>query len=532
MTYSLYSNDHAKEEYPWRCGTYHFEVKYKGEIFYGGFKVVPKNLDGNQLNYVHEFINSHLEGLAIDYVNYKKTFSNLEKLENSSHWQFIQWFKTIESQLHQSLNMIESNSKKEMKKIYLLEKQPKHLDYESMKWENTAKGQSTKGSRFLNRKLILNPDSDSNRIVKFRISLLVKNINSTLETINEIHKEMVKQREEVVVDVRKLKSQIDKMQLSNKVTTKYIERMESALKSKEIEQREAINNIIKIENIQSYLFGSKKLLNGRLSSTFWSRIGDRPPKKIPFEKYSGYQVFQQIWNQYQNFLFPENSLKVFKLPVYRPTSELYEYYILLNVLNIIEDLGFVTYKESVREQLMSTFFESGLTDGTTVVYKKENKRVDVIYEGLVEPNDSVALEKKSYFFSSRLHRKPDIRMVLYFVENEQKKYQSTFIIEVKYRPLRNIYSTLGNTQAMDQMNDYWNITYVNDENGRRKYARNSVSHVVCVYPGDKNAPIIQNSAPGDFLQYYPIKNADDNFEIVGKKELKKLISSWLEENND
>lgn len=529
--YSLFSNEKTKEYYPWRCGMYHFEVKYRNQVYYGGFEVKPKNVDEQQLDKIHEYINYHLEGLAIDYVNYKKTFADLSSLENSSHWQFIKWYKTIEQKLHQSLNMIEYNSQKEMRKIYLVENEPKHLDSRSIRWENSAKGQAFKGNSYLNRKLILDSDSDSNRLVKFRLALLVTEIDKTLEMINNVRYELEKQLYDVTKDVMSLRDRVDKIKLSNRVTTRDKIRMKNTLTSKKIEQREIENNVKQITNILESLARSKNLLNNRLSSTFWSRIDDRPPKKPKLEKYIGYQEFGEIWNQYNSHSIYGSSQKTLKLPVYRSTSELYEYYVLLSVLNIMEELNFKTYKDSVREQLMTTFFESGFMDNTVVSYQKEHIRINVIYEELIEYNDDAALENKTHFFSLEHHRKPDIRVDLYINRDNEWKYNSSIVIEVKYSPLYNIYNEYGNTNAMDQMRDYWRIMYVDAEEKNKLYKRHPVSQVVCVYPGDKYAPIRENTAPGIFLQYYPDQESNNIHDIVGKRELKQIINSWIEKNS-
>lgn len=526
-TFSLFPNEKSKEDYPWRCGIYHFQVNYKDQMYYGGFKVTPRNIDEGQLEKIHEFINSHLEGLAVDYVNYKKTFSTLENLENSSHWQFIQWFQKNEQRLHQSLNMIENNSQKELKKIYLIENVPKHFDSKSTRWENTAKGQALKGNSFLNRKLILDSDSDSNRLVKFRMRELAAKIESTTDMVKDVRIEVESQLAEITEDVLNLKGQVEQIQLTSRVTSKDKTRMRNTLRTKEFEQEEVEKHVEQVKKIHEELLRSKKSLYSRISSAFWSKIGDRPPKKLQLEKYVGYQVFQQIWNQYNHSL-PENNQKAFRLPVYRPTYELYEYYVLLGVLNVVEELGFAAVKDTVREQLMTTFFESGLLDNTMVTLQKDNMRMDVIYEGMVEYNDDAALENGTHFFSLETHRKPDIRIDLYLNDDDVWEYDSSFIIEVKYSPLYNIYNNYGKTKAMEQMLDYWGIMYADLKNERKIFKRNTIEYVICVYPGDEQAPIRRNTAPGIFLQYYPSEKSEHVFDIVGRNEMMDLIGDWLE----
>jgi len=61
----------------------------------------------------------------------------------------------------------------------------------------------------------------------------------------------------------------------------------------------------------------------------------------------------------------------------------------------------------------------------------------------------------------------------------------------------------------------------------RRYKRNAVHDVVCVYPGDPVQASIRETGSGYFLQLFP----DEEGNIVGLKELMELLKDWCRCND-
>src|SRR5699024_8271788 len=133
-------------------------------------------------------------------------------------------------------------------------------------------------------------------------------------------------------------------------------------------------------------------------------------------------------------LTSEKTSQEMKFPVYKPTYLLYEYYIYFITIHIFEGLNFQRVTESITAQLRSTFFEEGLEDRTTITLEKDDVRITITYEDIIEFNEHIALEKGSHFFSSSKHRKPDVRIDLSLLKEGEWLYQSSLILEVKSRP--------------------------------------------------------------------------------------------------
>lgn len=517
----------GKQTFPWRCGFYHFEVVYKGKKYYGGFEVYPRTVTRIQFAQMHKWINHHLEGLATDYLHYTKTYSNLSAIEESGHWHFINWYIDHEKQLYQSITAIEQNSKHELERKYAIENEPKHIDHRSIRWQATAKGQALKGIKYMNRKMILSWDTEANQIVKYRMMQLLQKMDDVLSFLmdmddNAYHYFVRAEKEET--DLAEKLTQIKEI---NRVTDKEKKRASAALTAKKMEKKKLQRQSDRMRHTLDRFTKSRQLLSNRIHADFWKRVTNRFPKRAAIGQNAAYRLFHQLWVSFET-LYNNDQKNEMKTPVYKPTPTLYEYYIYFGVIRLIQSLGFEPEKSSVEEQLMSTFFENGLMDGTKVSLVKEDMKLDMVYDEMIEYSEQAALANGTNFFSGGTHRKPDIRMDCYVMEGESWKYKSSFIIEVKYRPFINIFNRNGSTDTMEQMMEYWNIKHVEKSSGRPDYNHKPIEYVVCVYPGAQDQALVEEAGAGRFLQYYPNPNSKDMFDIVGKDQLKELLQEWLD----
>lgn len=526
-TFTFYSTKNKDEDYPWRCGTYHFEINFKGKKYYGGFQINPKNINRGQFAKMHELINRELEGLATDYLKEKQTYGNFSDFEENSHWRFLQWYEKNGYKLNNALTLIESNSQNELKNKYVTENKPKHINYHSIKWQTTAKGQTFKNVKYLNRKLVLHWNTDSNQLVKYRMFLLLKRMNEVICFLCQIEKELRNERYEVGRDVDELLAKNNQIKMYKPVTDKDKKRIQNTLDNKKEELEIVWNQEKRVKYYTKKFRKSKKVLHDRMHTTFWSQVSNRLTERIIIGRHIGYQLFHQIWQE-ANLLVSDDGLKKVSLPVYKETAELYEYYVFFGVIDSFRGLGFSAKSESISEQLISTFFENGLKDGSTVILQRNSTCVHVTYDEMIEHDADIALKKDRNFYSGRFHRKPDIRIDKYVQteESEDWKYLSSFIVEVKYSPFYNIHSKHAKTKAMEQMDDYMSIGYVQKKGVKKDYKRGIVEEVICIYPGDKYQKVKKDDQYGIFLQYYPNVKSDNLHHAVGKAELTTMLDNF------
>lgn len=104
--------EHGKTEffYPWRCGLYHFEVRIEDKTYYGAFQVVPKNFFDDQFEMIQDYVKSILNELILDRGYYKKTFSALSDIEDSSYLVLLRKLPQKMKRIKQIFKKVESNA--------------------------------------------------------------------------------------------------------------------------------------------------------------------------------------------------------------------------------------------------------------------------------------------------------------------------------------------------------------------------------------------------------------------------------------
>ncbi|MGQ0440851.1 hypothetical protein ACT4UT_31250, partial [Bacillus sp. B-TM1] len=88
-----------------------------------------------------------------------------------------------------------------------------------------------------------------------------------------------------------------------------------------------------------------------------------------------------------------------------------EYYAFFIVISMLEQIGFEA-RNSIREQIQEHFYVDGLQDGTTVVLHRDDMKVHVAFNDLIETHPLIALSKGSNFYNGEDTKKPDIRLDL------------------------------------------------------------------------------------------------------------------------
>lgn len=81
---------------------------------------------------------------------------------------------------------------------------------------------------------------------------------------------------------------------------------------------------------------------------------------------------------------------------------MYEYYAFI-VISMLEQIGFEA-RNSIREQIQEHFYVDGLQDGTTVVLHRDDMKVHVAFNDLIETHPLIALSKGSNFIMEKTRR--------------------------------------------------------------------------------------------------------------------------------
>ncbi|KAB2452527.1 hypothetical protein F8160_04605 [Bacillus sp. CH126_4D] len=508
--------EHGKTEffYPWRCGLYHFEVNIEDRTYYGAFQIVPKNFFDDQFEMIQNYVKSILNELILDRGYYKKTFSALSDIEDSSYLVLLRKLPQKMKKIKQIFKKIELSSK------FIHE----------YKWEEKERKATRKGAivaerkpyaKKYNRKLIEQKNSKENAFLKFKamqFNLYLFEAESFLrQTIEILEREKKKKSEEF----QAVKTIIQTIERNGSVTDREKQKYKNIHLLKEADVRKSSMKIQEYKILSHFVHGSVQYFQTLMHSPFWREVaetGNINSHNLPIPHQQLLQhldLFPQYIDQSPSLLF-----------VYKPTFLVYEYYAFFIVISMLEQIGFEA-RNSIREQIQEHFYVDGLQDGTTVVLHRDDIRVHVAFNDLIETHPLIALSKGSNFYNGEDTKKPDIRLDCYVKEEGKYVYQSSIIIEVKYSPMYNIFQHVGNTKATEQMYKYWSIKYVEEQNGKRVYYRRAIYEVICVYPGSHMHSKKIESGCGVFLQLYPYKTKQGEEKLAGKHGMVQIFEKWL-----
>ncbi|MBJ8082702.1 hypothetical protein JDS82_15935 [Bacillus cereus group sp. N14] len=508
--------EHGKTEffYPWRCGLYHFEVNIEDRTYYGAFQIVPKNFFDDQFEMIQNYVKSILNELILDRGYYKKTFSALSDIEDSSYLVLLRKLPQKMKKIKQIFKKIESSSK------FIHE----------YKWEEKERKATRKGAivterkpyaKYYNRKFIEQKNSKENAFLKFKAMqfyFYLLEAESFLSQTIEILERVKRKKSE---EFQAVKTIIQTIERNGSVTDREKQKYKNIHLLKEADLRKSSMKIQEYKILAHFVHESVQYFQTLMHSPFWrevSETGNMYSHNLPIPHQQLLQhldVLPQYTEQSPSLLF-----------VYKPTFLVYEYYAFFIVISMLEQIGFEA-RNSIREQIQEHFYVDGLQDGTTVVLHRDDIRVHVAFNDLIETHPLIALSKGSNFYNGEDTKKPDIRLDCYVKEEGKYVYQSSIIIEVKYSPMYNIFQHVGNTKATEQMYKYWSIKYVEEQDGKRVYYRRAIYEVICVYPGSHMHSKKIESGCGVFLQLYPYKTKQGEEKLAGKHGMVQIFEKWL-----
>ncbi|GLV65584.1 hypothetical protein Bmyc01_42530 [Bacillus mycoides] len=511
--------EHGKTEffYPWRCGLYHFEVRIEDKTYYGAFQVVPKNFFDDQFEMIQDYVKSILNELILDRGYYKKTFSALSDIEDSSYLVLLRKLPQKMKRIKQIFKKVESNAE------FVHE-----FNWETKERKTTRKTaimtERKLYAKYYNRKFKEQKNSIENAFLKFKTMqfyyYLLEAESFVRKTIEILEGEKKKKSDEF----QAVKTIMKTIERNGSVTDREKQKYRNLHLLKEADLRKSSVKIQEYKILAHIVHESVQYFRNLLYSPFWRGISETAninshTLSIPHQQLLHHlELLPQQTEQSPSLLF-----------VYKPTFLVYEYYAFFIVISILEQIGFED-KNPIREQIQEHFYLDGLQDGTTVILHRDNIKVHVAFNDLIETHPLIALSKGSNFYNGEDTKKPDIRLDCFVKEEEKYVYKSSIIIEVKYSPMYNIFQPIGNTKATEQMYKYWSIKYVEEQSGKRVFHRRAIYEVICVYPGSHMHSKKIESGCGVFLQLYPYKTKQGEEKLAGKHGMIQIFEKWLKSN--
>lgn len=509
------------EDFPWPNGKYVYEITIDGVLYYALLQVLAKNITEDEFTDMHLYLESKLENVSVNR-DESAVMMDHDHLAQMKQAEMSKWLEENMNALMSILRMMERNHATTFRHVYEIEHVPKHMDRRSIKWENSYKGAIYQGQRYLNRKYRATNNTAENQFVKMKILKVIRILQAELSRLL-VEKEAVdKELADLVYEKTVRREVLERAKASDRAHAVDINQRQIQIANL---KREKANLDLLQEQVNDKLtlfHDSIIKLNNMVNNPFWQKISNVPQRMQMKAMNKNEMAFHKIMAKLQAIKAMDDRDKD-QLAMHHllyPTAVLYEYYIYFLLIDILEGFGFVQVAMKNVGESRSNLF--GMQANTTFVLEREDKQVHLVYEQAVDYDSAFAIEKERYFYSRSKHDRPDIRLdyYQYDAELEEHIFQSSIIVEVKYRPFSNIFSRESFTKEMRQLTEYRAIEYYCPY--RRRYQRNVVKEVYCVYPGDVEHRS-ENLEPATYVSLRPSTEADFMQFMQGE------MQAWLEE---
>ncbi|MFW5962519.1 MAG: hypothetical protein ACOCQR_02785 [bacterium] len=502
-------------------GFYPIILKYEGEKFYSCFQVVPKNISFVQLNQIKKEIEEFAHGLIYDIRgnqrnHYKGGVINYEV-------QLINFLKRYKKQLLNNCFNIINNPIKKIIRTYEQQNNKLYFDQKSIRWLTQPKGQAI--NHDIRNPNILYQKTNKETLINDHNQWFVKIVNQICTELKEVKEKIekqIKQEEERIVRIEKERVKLIKILKEAGANKNFKSQANSTYgRIKGIENdlalyKETIATIEKQLYIVNSLF--KNLIFFKNSNVYrknYSFYKDNSFLSLNFEDIR----YKNLYRIYKKLLrlrsADKNSCKNYH---FKRTDKLYEYYSLINVVRVFQDLGYIWSDGCLKNGECNDCLIDEIHSGSVFNFVKEDYSVNLTYEGEIKPSSIRALEnEKKCFFTLDKNLTPDIRVDIYFKD----KLCKSFVLEVKYRRFESIYNEEINTESMIQLNKYRNnIEYITMEGE----IYHPIDEVIIIYPYDK----LYNKVEKRFFNYFIFNQLSPSEKgVYGYEELKNNIVSIL-----
>lgn len=501
-------------------GTYQIKY-YRAESLYDyNFSVLPHTITSNELDNIKTIIEHYHSGLVKNQM-LKQMISNGEKYNfSSSIYSTISYVKDNQNQLFELVRSIIKDP------ISCLDKEHRYTciltkpDSKTIRKLSQGGASSNCKKTYYEKHTILNHDIIENKwlfytlkeIVSLLIDLKVKlsEYQSLLE--NDLHQELLRNKD--------FSERYNKIKNSFTISDNYKTKLHSMQKYSSILVQEKKQQLDKISSLHIEIIPTLEYINYIFDEDFFRSISLEHDKVRVTAKIV--KDYRYSWiNNYLDYLRGNiNSNDIIK-PNYRDkaTSLLYEYYSVIFIVKILENMGFYWISGWVKDE---SEIYNDLSSGTRLTFIRENETIYIDYDREISyENQGVSSD---FLAINSFNRKPDI-LLSYFINEDIK---GAVIFEVKYRKSHNIYNHMGDTKVVEQMKNYLQIAYYDQKKERPELG--IVKKVVVLYPNQEHLINYKDrvySTVFDFIPLCPNNHCEvDN----GYNRVSEIIMSLIEES--
>ncbi|MFT4416033.1 hypothetical protein ACLM5H_19410 [Fredinandcohnia humi] len=523
----MYIGGKKDEEFPWRMGVYFLELHVNGRIYNGGINVVPLHLEKSQVEKMHSFLNEQVHSIIYDFVYSIKSLNKIEDVDLPEYWYYDYARKLGEFfyDFMHAMTKITKHPKEQIQSCYEASAKLGKTDNVSIRWGISNKGQmKNKGAfqqfYYLNKTKRNNNNNKANQWLKNILILWMKDISNVSLAIKKDIAVLQKKINELNTIHEELLEKIEKLSYRRNVG----ENTKRDLKSRLIMSKK---DMIKAQNQHSVLTAWLSLMNSFenkvayfLNHTFLSDV-ERNYRKPIMKEYHYFKINEM----FESIKFTENTKgNTARLtPVLKPTWQIYEYFCLFKVIDILKQLGF-KLTSGINDNIINYYFEDRIHEGARFTLEKGTQVIHIWYDHYHANSANEANSIGEAFYTPFPKKKPDIKVDFFKNEDGNLVHNGTIIFDSKFSKFKDIYNSTYNNSTSEQLISYFSFFYTGK--GSRQGGRPCVDRVICLYAGDDTNYVVTDRQPITYLNLFPSIKKDERV-AVGEIELLEIFQDIL-----
>ncbi len=529
----LFSRDtnSREEEFPWRMGYYLIKVIFEGTTYYSGIRVIPNNLNHEQVDWLHQYLEEKVEGLCFELIQSQRTFAGDPSEQSPEKWyyDYARWILSVRQKVMACLQYIERYPYDGVLTQHEVSTKHKKQDMRSERWANSFQGLAyNQGMQpapyFLNRVKILEQNIPINQWLKYTIVCWKNELQRATHYIRADIQNMTLEESTCRAQMAQAESARDSVSQIRDIIQPYLRAQQMAFKTAEkrlhlLQKRKAL-----AENLSQHLKNVESLFAYFLNRSF-IRDCDVTMRK-PMIKNRYYRMINDLYEESLQIQKNEGDGRLYRA-VFRPTWRIYEYFALFQIISALQHIGFQMV-EGLPDSI-NHYHEDGIREGTRYVLRNDDSELHLHFNKQLHFSSQEARRSGEAFYSSTENRWPDYKIDFYRrqTDNAVRYSGHSMVLDAKLSKLSNLYNIHYPIKPFSQLTNYFYIHYCGTRE-ERALSRPIVDRVYCLYAG--YGEIGNPKKDTDTVSFIRLCPVPDSEEVCGQMELQEAIMSWLTED--
>jgi len=439
-------------------GSFIFKWYTNEKTFEGHFQVKAHSLDDDVIHGMYEA----LEERAYDVTRNKHALAILQGTDSKQdeHQHLLLLLTTHYEELMRYLINIEHHPQEAITNEYHRTSKSIRPTPKSLRWQVT-KGRT--GHQYFEPKKQVSYNTTENQYIKHILLVLLQRMDRIRQIFHEGTGQKRRLKQDLVVEIKELHMTRVSLGSGNNFTTLVYD-LDNRLKFKNKALRQLRIEISQDENRHKPVYSLYAKISQLLNEPWLKSVSQKYRIELPKQVFH-LNHYRSLALFYQRFMVQEE--KLYRYP-HHQTSLMFEYFSLFLVQEILESQGFKCFG-----------FQNDLPFNERILFRHDSgEHLYLSYDRFIGDLTLVRRRKEEQLISVvGGSRKPDILLELY---DKEGNFKQVFIIEVKYRRLKNIYQGDVNTDVINQLNTYSTFKYYRPDKPLSLDA--DVRKIVVLYP--------------------------------------------------